>query len=950
MTNLPGPADHQGLGPPPPLFQIGPRRRLGGGKPGRRWLLLIVAALVALVVSNVGMGLYADLLWFRSLGYGDIYLKRVTVQLVLFFLGAGIFLVFFWGNVVLARRSLGRIADAVPLAQRLNASPVALRVIAVALSAFLAITFGGAAGGRWQTFLLWFEGRSFGTSDAQFGRDAGFYVFTLPALHFIQGWILGVLVITLLATLALYASATRLERGVPMAPPRGAKTHLSLLVVAGLLLFAFRHWLAPFDFQLRPSGEVFGVGYVDDHARIPIQYALVVLAVLAALVTLVSIRRRSVALPVGVIGVWLFASIVVANAYPALLQRLVVEPDEFSRERPYIVHNIEATRRAFQLDNIVEQLYPAEPRLTRAELDAGSATIADIRLWDPRVIRDTYSELQALRPLYTFNDVDVDRYDLGGSDGRRQVMLSARELTYQRLPIDARGWVNRHLQFTHGYGIVMSPVNAVTATGQPQLLVQDIPLRGVLKVDRPEIYFGELTDTYAIVNTKEQEFDHPEGSNNVYTTYQAESGVALSSIWRRLTYAWEFADPNILISGAMTPESRVLYRRNVRERVAEIAPFLGLDRDPYLVVAEGKLYWMVDAYTTTDRYPSSRHSSGGYNYIRNSVKVTVDAYTGETTLYLFDQEDPIAAAWAQIFPDLLRSLDTMPPALRDHLRYPEGLFRPQAAMYLTYHMTDPRVFYNREDLWVIPVEKLRDVDIAVEPYYVTLRLPGFAQPEFVLILPFTAANRNNAVALLAARSDGANYGKTLALRFPTSDLIPGPRQVEARIDQDDLVSQQLTLWNQAGSVVLRGNLLLVPVGKSYIYVEPLYLQAASLPFPELRRVIVIANGKIAMEPTLEEALLVIFGERAASPPAGAGIGATPVATPTPGTPPPAGTARPTVTAVPGATPEGIAALVRAANAAYDRAQERLRHGDLAGYQREIDEVARLLQQLSALAR
>lgn len=944
MTNLPGPAEPQGLGPPPPLFQIRPRRRFGEGRSGPRWIVLIIAALIALVVVNVAIGRYTDLLWFQSLGYGDVYLKRVIAQIVLFFIGAGIFLAFFWGNVVLARRSLGG-PDAVPLTERLGISPVVLRNSAVAFSLFLALTFGGAAGGRWETFLLWFEGRSFGASDAQFGRDASFYVFTLPALNFIQGWVLGVLIVTLLATLALYASATRLERGVPVAPPRGAKTHLSLLVVAGLLLFAFRHWLTPFDFPLRASGEVFGVGYVDDHARIPIQYALVVLAVLAALVTLASIRRRSVALPVGAIGVWLFASIVVANAYPALLQRLVVEPDEFSRESVYILRNIEATRNAFQLDAIVEQSYPAEPQLTRAELEAGSATIADIRLWDPRVIRDTYSELQALRPLYTFNDADVDRYDLGGGEGRRQVMLSARELTYQRLPVDARGWVNRHLQFTHGYGLVMSPVNAVTAAGQPQLLIQDIPVTGVLSVDRPEIYFGELTDTYVIVNTKEEEFDHPEGTNNVYTTYKAESGVELSWIFRRLIYAWEFADPNILISGALTSDSRVLYRRNVRERVAEIAPFLGLDRDPYLVVAEGKLYWMVDAYTTTDRYPASRHSSGGYNYIRNSVKVTVDAYTGETTLYLFDQEDPIALAWAQIFPDLLRPLDAMPLALREHTRYPEGLFRPQAEMYLTYHMTDPRVFYNREDLWVIPVEKLRDVDIPVEPYYVTLRLPGFDEPEFVLILPFTTANRNNAVALLAARSDGANYGKTLALRFPTGDLIPGPRQVEARIDQDDLVSQQLTLWNQTGSQVLRGNLLLIPVGRSYIYVEPLYLQAASLPFPELRRVIVIANGEIAMEPTLEEALLVIFGERAPSQPAGKGVGATPSPTSTP-----AGTPRPTVTAAPGATPESIAALVQAANAAYDRAQERLRQGDLAGYQREIDEVARLLQQLSTQAR
>ena len=940
MTNPPGTPEHDGLGPPPPLFQIGGRKRFGEGKSGSRWIMLIVVAVLALIVINVGIGLYADLLWFDSLGYQDVYLKRIVSQLILFFIGAGIFLAFFWGNTLLARRNL-RNTEAMSLAEQLDVGPTAIRVTIIALSLFLAVIFGGAAGGRWQTFLLWFEGHTFGVSDPQFGRDVGFYVFTLPALNFIQGWLLGVLVITLLATLVMYGLAVRLERGIPIAVPSGARAHLSILVAAGLLLFAFRHWLAPFDYTLRQAGGVFGVGYVDAHARIPLQYALVVLAILAALITVASIRRRGVELPAGAIGVWLFVSIVVANGYPAVLQRLVVEPDELTKEGQYIAENIEATRRSFALDGIVEQQYAADARLTPAELDTHRATIADIRLWDPRVIRDTYSELQALRPLYVFNDVDVDRYDLG-SDGRRQVMLSARELSHQRLAADAQGWVNRHLQFTHGYGVVMSPVNEVTATGQPQLLLQDIPIRGVLEVDRPEIYFGELTNTYAIVNTKEQEFDHPDGSNNVYTTYQAESGVALSSILRRITYAWEFADANILISGALTSESRLLYRRDIRARVSEIAPFLGLDRDPYLIVAGGKLYWMIDAYTTTDRYPYSQRTSGGYNYIRNSVKVTVDTYTGETALYLADPTDPIAAAWAGIFPDLFLPLDEMSAELRDHVRYPEGLFRPQAEMYLTYHMTDTKVFYNREDLWTIPLEKLRDRDIPVEPYYVTLQLPGFDRPEFVLILPFSAANRNNAVALLAARSDGENYGKTLALRFPTDDLVPGPRQVEARIDQDDLVSQQLTLWNQTGSEVLRGNLLLVPVGSSYIYVEPLYLQAASLPFPELRRVVVIANGQIAMEPTLELALQVIFGERAPTRPEGADPGGTPVVTPTP-----AGTPQPAVPASPGATPDSIAGLIETANAAYDRAQDRLRQGDLAGYQREIDEVARILRQLAS---
>lgn len=951
MADIPRRPDDEGLGPPPPLFRIG-RRRTWFDEHGTlaRWAVVAAIALTLFIAAGVARGVYTNLLWFDSLGYSDVYVKKLTTQLWLFFAAALLFLALLWSNLWLARAAAARFIALPPEAQSESVA-LTLRIGVVAASLFVAVIFGTVAASQWETVLLWMEGRSFGVNDPQFDRDIGFYMFTLPALQLLKNWLLGALIVVLLATGAVYALSVRGDGVTFQTPPR-AKAHLSMLVALVLLTIAFHHWLELFHFTLRSKGAVFGAGYVDAHARVPLQYALLALSVIAAATALAGIRMRGVLLQASATGVWALSAIVVANAYPALVQRFQVEPNEIAKERKYLARDIESTRAAFALDAIDERTFPAEPTLTRATLDTNEETIRDIRLWDPRVLRDTFSQIQGLRPLYDFADVDVDRYALVGGQ-RRQVMLAARELSHSKLPSDASGWVNRHLQFTHGYGVVMAPVNEVTASGQPTLLLRDIPLRAAesvgtgLAIERPEIYFGEMTDAYAIVNTKEQEFDRPEGDANVYTTYQTKGGVRMGSFLRRFAYAWELADPNILISGAITGDSRLLYRRNVSERVSELAPFLQLDPDPYLVVADGRLYWMIDAYTTSKRYPYSRPHPAGYNYIRNSVKATVDAYTGDTTLYIADNADPIIATWAKVFPDLFRPLDAMPASLREHLRYPEGLFRAQAEMYRRYHMRDPQVFYNQEDLWNIPSEKFGDADVLVQPYYVTLRLPGFDRPEFVLILPFSAANRDNALSLLAARSDGANYGKTLALRFPTADLVPGPRQIEARIDQDSLVSEQLTLWNQAGSQVIRGNLLMVPIGSSYLYIEPIYLRAASLPFPELRRVVVVANGRVAMEPTLEAALAVIFGERPPTRPEDAGSATpTPAASPTPRvSPTPAVTGTPAVSPTAVALPADVANLARVASEAYDRAQERLRQGDLAGYERELKEVERALRRL-----
>ncbi len=882
--------DDERLGPPPPLFRIPPRTSRFGDYGRLIRLGVVLAVLLALfIAATVAKSLYTDFLWFESLGYDEVYTKRLYTRLWLFFAGAAAFLLLLLPNLWLARRSVARFTAGLgSFATPDPAMALTLRIVVGALAIFVAVIFGATLAGHWETMMLWREGRSFGVDDPEFGRDIGFYIFTLPALEVLKNWLLSALIIVLVCTGAVYALGIRHDSAGAKVPA-AAKPHLSVLVAAILATFAFHHWLGLFELNLSGRGAVFGVGYADANARIPLQWALVVLAVAAAAATLAGAALRGVLVPVGVIGVWLFMGVVVTNGYPAIVQRFQVAPDEISKERQYLVRNIESTRDAFQLNDISEQTYAAESTVTAATVADNDATIRDVRLWDHRPLRDTYSQLQGLRPLYDFVDVDVDRYAFG-EDGRRQVMLAARELSQARLPADASGWLNRHLQFTHGYGLVMSPVNEITPGGQPRLLIENIPIEvdpeaaAAIRIDRPEIYYGEMTDSYAIVNTREAEFDHPEGEENIYTTYEADRGVEIGGRFRRFLYAWEFADLDLLVSDAVTGESRMLYRRNVRERVAELAPFLALDGDPYLVVADGRLFWMIDAYTTSDRYPYSTPHPSGFNYIRNSVKATVDAYTGDVALYIVDGADPIILTWAEIFPELFRPIEAMAPALRDHVRYPEVLFRAQAEMYRTYHMRDPQVFYNKEDLWTIPTEKFGEQDVPVEPYYVTMRIPGEDTPEFVLIMPFSAANRANAVALLLGRSDGEQYGETLALRFPTSDLVPGPRQIEARIDQDPRVSEQLTLWNQAGSQVIRGNLLMVPIGESYLYIEPIYLQASTLAFPELRRVVVVANDQVAMEPTLDAALAVIFGERAPTTPLPDGAvppdGETPAATPT----------------------------------------------------------------------
>src|SRR3989454_5029501 len=602
----------------------------------------------------------------------------------------------------------------------------------------------------------------------------------------------------------------------------------------------------------------FGAGYSDVHAQLPVQKALLVLAGLVAVLCLVTIRLRSWRPLLWSVAALVGVAILGGVVYPGGIQRYQVSPNEIVKEKPYIDFNIRYTRLAYGLDNIEEREFPAEQTLTLQDLRKNEATLKNIRLWDTRPLLATYSQLQEIRTYYKFTDIDIDRYRINGE--YRQVTLSPRELSAKDLP--SRIWINERLTYTHGYGAVVSPVNRVTREGLPEFWVKDIPpvASSDLRISRPELYFSELATDYVFVKTQAKEFDYPSGDQNVYTTYAGQGGIPLGSFWRKTLFAARLGDLKLLLSNDLTPGSRVLLYRNIRERVQRIAPFFRYDDDPYMVIsAAGRIVWLLDGYTVSDRFPYSAPTRGLGNYVRNAVKVTVDAYDGTVRFYVADPADPLIRTIARIFPGLLQPLDAMPADLRAHLRYPEGLFRVQAGMYAVYHMRDTQVFYNKEDLWSVPVRPVDGQERAMEPYYLILRLPGEPKEEFVLLIPFNPSKKDNLSAWLAARSDPPHYGKLVVYNFPKQKLIYGPRQIEARIDQDSFISQQLSLWNQRGSQVIRGNLLVIPIERSLVYVEPLYIAAEKGQLPDLKRVIVGFGDRIAMEETLDGAIARVFG-------------------------------------------------------------------------------------------
>jgi len=905
------------------------------GRGTSRVFLVLGGVLALFILISIAKGFYTEWLWFSSLDYGSVYTTILQTKVLLFFSAAIIFCALFLGNFVLATR----------LAPKTEAHflPWAMVILGTVL---LSLIFGLWAQGNWQVVLRFFNGQPFGITDPVFHREIGFYIFSLPFLHLLRGWLLGTLIITLLGSAGVYILSYAVQRLrfdlASLARPMLA--HVGGLVMAILGLFAWGYWLGIWELVFSKQGVAFGASYADMHANLPAQWILLTVVLICIVVILVSILRRNFRWAAYVIGGWIVAAIIVGGIFPGLVQRFQVEPNELVLESPYIEYNIQFTREAFALDRIEEQSFPAEEVPSYQDIAQNEATINNIRLWDHRPLKDTYNQIQAIRLYYDFYDIDVDRYIIDGE--YRQVMLSARELSAGKLAEQAQTWINRRLQFTHGYGLAMSPVNEVGAEGLPVLLIRDIPPAGDFNIERPEIYFGEETNNYVIVKTETEEFDYPMGDENIYGHWQGEGGVNIGSFINRLVYAWQFGDVNILISSELTPESRVLYYRNIRERVNHLAPFLKLDSDPYLVVEDGSLFWIQDAYTTTDRYPYSEPLESGLNYIRNSVKVVIDAYNGSVTFYVTDSDDALIQTYQAIFPDLFVPVEQMPESLRAHIRYPEGMFSIQALVYQTYHMTDVRVFYNKEDLWAVPKEVYAAQEQLMEPYYVIMRLPDGEKEEFLLMLPFTPVNKNNTISWLAARCDGEDYGKLIAYYFPKERLVYGPSQIENRIQQDTVITEQLALWGRGGSRVIRGNLLMIPLGKSNLYVEPVFLQAEVGGLPELKRIIVAAGDRIAMEPTLQESLAAIFGAEALPTEPEAELPAPAE----PGAPPTEPEAKPPTPAEPEEpVAADIANLVEEAQWHYDKAQQYLKEGDWAGYGNELDALKAVLDQLAELA-
>jgi uncharacterized membrane protein (UPF0182 family) len=898
------------------------------GRTGLKIFAIVAILVVIIIIANSVKGFFSEWLWFDSLGYGAVYSTIIETRVAIFFAVFIIVYLFIMGNLILANRLAPH--TGFNLLRSRATIPIFIGI------AIICLIFGLVAQGGWMTVLQYFHGQPFGIMDPIFDRELGFYVYSLPYLEMIRSWLLAMFITTLVAIIFLYLF-THLAKRPREAAGRSVLGHTGGLFIGILALFAWGYRLNIWNMVYSPRGVVFGASYADIHAGIPAQWILLVIVILLMLLILYAVWRRRLRLIFFGIGGWIVLAIIVGLIYPGIVQRFQVQPSELALETPYIQYNIEYTRNAFGLNNIEEQSFPAEEMPTRTDIEENEVTVDNIRLWDHRPLKDTYNQLQSIRLYYDFDDVDIDRYTI--DEQYRQVMLSARELSAEKLSGQAQTWVNRQLQFTHGYGAVMSPVNEISAEGLPSLILKDIPPVGDLKINRPEIYFGEKTDNHVIVKTKTEEFDYPKGDDNVYGQWEGENGVNIGTFMRRLVYAWQLNDFNILISSEITPQSQLLYYRNIQERVNHLAPFLKLDSDPYLVISEGKLYWIQDAYTITRRYPYSEPYSRDINYMRNSVKVVIDAYDGSVTFYVIDPDDTLIRTYESIFPVLFTPMDEFPDTLRAHLRYPEGLFNTQSAMYQSYHMRDARVFYNKEDLWAIPKEVYAGNEQLIEPYYVIMRLPSAQDEEFLLMLPFTPVNKNNTIGWLAARCDGEHYGKLLAYYFPKERLVYGPSQIENRIQQDTVITEQLALWSRGGSRVIRGNLLMIPLGKSNLYVEPVFLQADAGGLPELKRVIVAAGDKIAMSPTLQESIDAVFG----------------VAVPPPVVLPPAtdnGTVEQPEIIVPPppvAVDNTVNELILQAQQHYEKAQDYLKAGDWSGYGREMDALESVLNRLMELS-
>ncbi len=935
---------------------------------GRRILIFSLVALVVLLFSLRALATFwTDYLWFDSLSFGSVWTTRVFTMVVLAAIGVAAAFGLMLGNLWLADRlsppklipGEGPDAEIVGRFQRWRESRV--WKVRLLVAGVFGLLLGVGVGGWWEDWLRFTNAEPFGIVDPVFGKDNGFYVFQVPFYRDLFAWGFQFVLMTTIVMAAVHY----FNGGIQVQPRRvrvasGVKIHLSVLLAALALLKAAGYWLDRFDLLYSERGFVYGASYTDVKAQIPALQLLFFISIAAAVLLLVNIRIRGWILPTAAVGLWFVTSLALGWAWPALVQRFSVQPDEINKELPYVERNIDATRAAFGLDQVEVRDFLASEDLTADDLANNPAIIDNIRLWDPSELITTYQQLQALRPFYQFSDVDVDRYVIDGD--LTQVMLAARELDEESEVIE--GWVNDHLVFTHGYGAVVSPANTVTPEGQPDFLVKDITLGdsvpASLEIDQARIYFGEAvrSGNYKIVGTKEQEVDFPVetgGEERVaFNSYDGAGGVEMGSFFRRMAFSLRFADINTLISGQITGDSRVLMVRNLGDRVTKAAPFLYPDADPYLVLLDGRLLWVQDMYTVTNRYPYSQRADTGrlnaerstlpsdLNYVRNSVKATVDAYDGTVTFYVVDEEDPVLRTYRNIFPDLFTPMDQMPDGLRDHMRYPEDLFRVQSEMYTLYHVTDPRIFYNQSDPWEIA----RDPSTTLEaggfrggndnprpmvPYYLLMSLPGEEEVSYLVLQPFTSAERPNMVSFIVAKSDADSYGELIDFELPRDSFIDGPGQVGARINQDPDISREFTLLGQQGSEVIQGNMLVVPIEESILYVQPIYIRAnrtSGIALPEFKRVVVVFGDNIVMRETLAEALSDVFG------------GAPAVVEPDDGEVPDGGE--------PVSVDAQVLDLLTQADQAFARADLSLRNGDLATYAEEVAEAQRLIEEAVAL--
>tara|TARA_B100000929_G_scaffold274134_2_gene247034 strand:- start:2207 stop:4927 length:2721 start_codon:yes stop_codon:yes gene_type:complete len=900
---------------------------------------IVVAGVLLFLVVPSFAGFYTDWIWFKQVGFDQLFIRTLSSKLIL---GGAVFAIAFsvlLGGLRYALRDMTKpylTLGGGPEVQPLVIDRKGLQLIAAGVSGLAALFMGVFASSQWMVWLQYQHATPFGEVDPLLLKDVAFYVFQLPFLDFIRNLLVSVVVLSLAGATAAYilSGAVGFEPQAGLKISRGARQHLSLLIATLLVLLA---WGAALDVPrtlLTPAGVIQGASYADVEARIPMLKLLMYVALLgASLATYQAFSPKQWPVPLAVV---LYIAVSAGGTgYGALIQRIVVTPNEQEREAPFIEHNVEATRKAFALEGIDARELSGDATLTRSDIEANPETINNVRLWDHGPLLDTFGQIQAIRSYYDFASVDNDRYVINGE--YRQTMLSSRELNSNSL--SNRTWPNERLVFTHGYGLALGPVNQVTAEGLPVLFVKDLPPNSEvdLSVEEPSVYFGELSNDYVIVNTDTREFHYPEGDDNVYSEYDGESGIPIGGLFHKLLFSLRFRAFNVLISRQLTPDSRILIHRNISDRVEALAPFLMYDRDPYMVISEGRLFWIVDAYTVTDNYPYSTQAMQTINYIRNSVKIVIDAYEGTTTYYLADTDDPIAATISKIFPDLFTPIEAMSADLRSHVRYPQDIFTLQTEMFSTYHMTNPAVFYNKEDQWDVPAIDSDGRTAQMEPYYTIMKLPGEQNAEFIQMLPFTPRRKDNLAAWMVARSDGEHYGKLMVFQFPKQKLIFGPRQIVARINQDEEISPQITLWNQQGSQVIQGTLLVVPIEESLLYIRPLYLRAADGQIPELKRVIVAYQNEIVMEETLALALNRLFGGRA---PDGL-LAATTSDSLT------VGSSNPTSSETAFDPSIGISIPWSEALQQLERALEAQREGDWSRYGSELNQLRQILEQNSA---